>query len=133
MAGELRTGWPVVAACFATAVFAWGFAAYGPAVYVAELQRQHGWSAAAIGGATTVAFILAAGLLPWTSAAIGRLGQVGYSLSPPLLGIVRDLTGGYRPVLGICVGLQLVATCLVLVGPIKRRLARQQRKVAKWE
>jgi len=74
MAGELRTGWPVVAACFATAVFAWGFAAYGPAVYMAELQRLHGWSAAAIGGATTVAFILAAGLLPWTSAAIGQFG-----------------------------------------------------------
>ena len=39
MAGEFRTGWPVLLACFAAAIFAWGFAAFGPAVYLAELQR----------------------------------------------------------------------------------------------
>jgi MFS family permease len=71
---EFRTGWPVVLACFAAAVFAWGFAAFGPAVYLAELQRQYGWSAAAIGSATTVAFIVGAGLLPWVGAAIEQFG-----------------------------------------------------------
>jgi MFS family permease len=74
IAGELRTGWPVVLACFAAAVFAWGFAAFGPAVYLAELQRQYGWSAAMIGSATTVAFIVGAGLVPWAGTAIERLG-----------------------------------------------------------
>jgi hypothetical protein len=73
--GEFQTGWTVVAACFAAAVFAWGFAAFGPAVYLAELQRQYGWSAAAIGAATTIAFIVGAGLLPWVGAAINRFGS----------------------------------------------------------
>jgi MFS family permease len=73
--GEFQTGWTVVAACFAAAVFAWGFAAFGPAVYLAELQRQYGWSAAAIGTATTIAFIVGAGLLPWVGAAINRFGS----------------------------------------------------------
>jgi predicted MFS family arabinose efflux permease len=72
--GEFQRGWPVVLACFAAAVFAWGFAAFGPAVYLAELQRRYGWPAATIGGATTVAFIVGAMLLPWVGAAIARLG-----------------------------------------------------------
>lgn len=72
--GELRLHWPVVLGCFAAAVFAWGFAAFGPAVYVAELQRRHGWSAATIGGATTLAFVIGALLLPWVGAAIERVG-----------------------------------------------------------
>ncbi len=32
---ELATGWPLVLACSATAVFAWGFGSYGQAVYLA--------------------------------------------------------------------------------------------------
>jgi MFS family permease len=71
---EFRTGWPVVLSCFATAVFAWGFVSYGQPVYLAELQRMHGWSAGTIGGATTVSFIIGAGLLPWVSGVIQRLG-----------------------------------------------------------
>jgi MFS family permease len=70
---EFRTGWPVVA-CFATAVFAWGFVSYGQPVYLAELQRTHGWSAGTIGSATTVSFIVGAGLLPWVGWVIERLG-----------------------------------------------------------
>ena len=71
---EFRTRWPVVLACFGTAVFAWGFVSYGQAVYLAELQRTHGWSASTIGGAATVSFIIGAGLLPWVGWAIERLG-----------------------------------------------------------
>jgi MFS family permease len=63
-----------VLACFATAVFAWGFVSYGQPVYLAELHRMHGWSAGTIGGATTVSFIIGAGLLPWVSGVIQRLG-----------------------------------------------------------
>jgi MFS family permease len=55
-------------------VFAWGFGAFGPAVYLAELQRHYGWSAATIGSATTVSFVIGAGLLPWVGRAIERFG-----------------------------------------------------------
>ena len=72
---EFRTAWPVVLACFATAVFAWGFISYGQPVYLAELQRMHGGSAGTIGGATTVSFIFGAGLLPWVGARVRRPGN----------------------------------------------------------
>ena len=55
-------------------MFAWGFGAFGPAVYLAELQRRIGWSAALIGGATTTSLVIGALLLPWVGAAIERLG-----------------------------------------------------------
>jgi MFS family permease len=71
---EFRLGWPVVLTCFIVAVFSWGFGAFGPAVYLAELQRQYGWSAAMIGSATTISFMIGAGLLPWVGAAIERAG-----------------------------------------------------------
>jgi nitrate/nitrite transporter NarK len=64
------------------------------------------------------------------------IGQVGYSLSPALLGLVHDLTGGYRAVLGVCVGLQLAAALLITRGALKRRLDkrrlanRQQKRLA---
>jgi MFS family permease len=73
-AGEFRHGWPVVLASFAAAVFAWGFAAFGPAVYLVELRRAHGWPAAGIGAATSLSFLVGAGLLPWVGAAIERFG-----------------------------------------------------------
>lgn len=71
---ELTAGWPSVVACAATAVFAWGFGSYGQAVYLAELQRTHGWSTTVIGAATTFSFLIGAGLLPFVGAAIERLG-----------------------------------------------------------
>jgi MFS family permease len=60
--------------CFVVAVFSWGFAAYGPAVYLPELSRQFGWSTAMIGSATTVSFMIGAALLPWVGSAIERVG-----------------------------------------------------------
>ena len=84
IAGEFRTGWPAVLACFAAAVLAWGFAAFGPAVYPAELQRQYGWSAALIASATTVAFIVGAGLAPWAGT-----GRYAAPKSRPQRGRVR--------------------------------------------
>jgi len=71
---ELATGWPVIVACTAAAIFAWGFGAFGPAVYFAELKERYGWPAATIGGATTLAFITGALLLPFVGAAIERFG-----------------------------------------------------------
>jgi hypothetical protein len=76
---EFRLGWPVVPTCFAVAVFAWGFGgAFGPAVYLAELQHLYGWSAGTIGSGTTVSFVIGAGLLPWIARTIERLGLVPY-------------------------------------------------------
>jgi predicted MFS family arabinose efflux permease len=62
------------------------------------------------------------------------IGQVGYSISPGLLGVVHDLTGGYRSVLGVCIGLQLLAALLIIRGVIERRLGERQRKrlVSNW-
>jgi predicted MFS family arabinose efflux permease len=56
------------------------------------------------------------------------VGQVGYSLSPALLGIVRDLTGGCRAVLGVCVALQLAAALLIVYRTVERFLGRQRRR-----
>jgi MFS family permease len=72
--GEFRAGWRVVLGCFAAAIFAWGFAAFGPGVYLAELRRQHEWPAAAIGAGTSLAFVVGALLLPWVGAAVERFG-----------------------------------------------------------
>ncbi len=72
---EFRQGWPAVVATFATAVFAWGFGSYGHAVYVEELQRIHGWPTSVLGAATTLCFLLSAGLLPWVGWSIERFGE----------------------------------------------------------
>src|SRR5579875_3422849 len=71
---EFRTGWPAVLACFATAIFAWGFGFYGQGVYLAELQRMHGWSAPLISSATTVYYLGGAVMLALVHGAIERLG-----------------------------------------------------------
>ena len=47
------------------------------------------------------------------------VGQIAYSLIPPVLGAVHDFSGGYEVVLGVCIGLQLAAA--VLVKALRRR------------
>jgi hypothetical protein len=42
-------------------------------------------------------------------------------LIPTILGAVRDLTGGYRAVLGVCVGLQAVAAVVIAFSSISKR------------
>ena len=42
------------------------------------------------------------------------MGQIGYSISPALLGIVHDLSGSYRATLAVCIGLQVAASTLIL-------------------
>src|SRR5215831_5661447 len=41
---EIRQHWCAVAACFLTAVFAWGFGFYSQSIYLSELHRLRGWS-----------------------------------------------------------------------------------------
>lgn len=78
-AGELESarhyfGWRVTAALFAVAVFAWGFGFYGHAVYLAELQKLHGWPTSLIATASTVYYLVGAILLIFVNDAIRRLG-----------------------------------------------------------
>jgi predicted MFS family arabinose efflux permease len=42
------------------------------------------------------------------------IGQIAYSLIPPVLGAIHDLTGGYGGVLGVCIGLQLAGALMVM-------------------
>jgi MFS family permease len=73
-ASEFRRGWPVVLACFCTAVFAWGFGFYGQSVYFAELHHARGWPASLIASATTVYYLAGAVLLARVHRAIALLG-----------------------------------------------------------
>jgi MFS family permease len=80
--GSLRyPGWRVVFVCFWMAVFAWGFGFYGHSVYLAELQRLHGWPAAAIGSASTVYYLTSAVLIAFVSDAIAAMGTRRFVLA----------------------------------------------------
>jgi MFS family permease len=67
-------GWRVVLACFIAAMFCWGFGLYGHGVYLAELNRLHGWSASLISAATTAYYLLTATLVVFISDAIAAWG-----------------------------------------------------------
>jgi MFS family permease len=67
-------GWRVVLACFLVALFIFGFGLYGHAVYLAELQRLHGWSTGLISTASTLSFLLGSLLAAFTSDAMVRIG-----------------------------------------------------------
>src|SRR5213596_1590995 len=67
-------GWNIVGATFAMALFSFGLGFYGLTVYLAMLQRLHGWSASTVSAPVTVYYVAGALL----TAAIGdvyeRLG-----------------------------------------------------------
>ena len=67
-------GWPIVGVCFLVATFAWGAGFYGQGVYLAELQRMHGWPASLISTATTVYYLFSAVLVVFVSEAIRAMG-----------------------------------------------------------
>jgi MFS family permease len=67
-------GWRAVLACFLVALFIFGFGLYGHAVYLAELQRLHGWSTALISNASTLSFLLGSLLAAFTSDVMVRIG-----------------------------------------------------------
>jgi MFS family permease len=62
-------GWNVLAATFVMALFSFGLGFYGLTVYLATLQRLHGWSASAVSAPVTVYYVAGALL----SAGIGDL------------------------------------------------------------
>lgn len=67
-------GWPIVGVCFLVATFAWGAGFYGQGVYLAELQRLHGWPSSLISTATTAYYLFSAVLVVFVSEAIRTLG-----------------------------------------------------------
>ena len=74
-------GWRVVGVCFVVAVFSWGFGLYGHGVYLAEMQRLHGWPAALIAGGASAYYLLSATLVVFINDAVTRLGPRRLMLS----------------------------------------------------
>jgi MFS family permease len=68
-------GWRVVLACFLVALFIFGFGLYGHGVYVAELQRLHGWPADLISGASTLTFLLSSIFAMFTHELLTKFGS----------------------------------------------------------
>ncbi|MBR0955789.1 MFS transporter [Bradyrhizobium japonicum] len=67
-------GWRVVLACFLMAFFMFGFGLYGQGVYLAELQRAHGWPGTLVSAASTFSFLLTSVLVIFTDDLLGRIG-----------------------------------------------------------
>lgn len=67
-------GWRVVAACFFVAVCAWGYGFYGHGVFLAELQKRHGWSSGLIASATSVYYLVGGVLTAFVGDAVNRVG-----------------------------------------------------------
>ncbi len=67
-------GWPVVGACFLVASVAWGLGFYGQGVYLAELQRAHGWAASSISTAATCYYLFSSLLVVFVGEGIRKLG-----------------------------------------------------------
>jgi MFS family permease len=97
-------GWLVVAVCFVMAALIWGFGFYGHGFYLAELQRQHGWSASLIGGASTLYYVASAVLVVFISDAVR------------VLGARACVTAGTVALAGSVAALPFVATPLQLVA-----------------
>ena len=56
------------------------------------------------------------GFSPLVSLVVG-INQFTFAFGPSLVGVVRDWTGSYGPALGTCIGLQVVAAVLIMLGP----------------
>jgi len=67
-------GWRVVLACFLMAFFMFGFGLYGQGVYLAELQRAHGWPGSLVSAASTFSFLLTSVLVIFTDDLLDRIG-----------------------------------------------------------
>src|SRR4029079_10086691 len=67
-------GWGVVLACFLMAFFIFGFGLYGQGVYLAELQRAHGWPGTLVSTASTFSFLLTSVLVIFTDDLLTRIG-----------------------------------------------------------
>ena len=69
-----HAGWRIVGVCFCLATFGWALGFYGQSVYLAELQRVHGWPAATVATATTFFYLFGALLVAFFAEAIRAFG-----------------------------------------------------------
>ncbi|MCC8962449.1 MFS transporter [Bradyrhizobium sp. Pear76] len=60
-------GWWVVVGCSLIALFICGFGLYGQGIYLAELQRAHGWQTAQLSAASTLSLLVSSVLVAFTS------------------------------------------------------------------
>src|SRR5436189_181356 len=67
-------GWTVVGATFVMAMFSFGLGFYGLTVYVATLQRLHGWSASTVSAPVTVYYVAGALLTTAIGSVYERFG-----------------------------------------------------------
>ncbi len=67
-------GWRIVGVCFVMATMSWALGFYGQSVYLAELQRVHGWPASLISTATTFFYLFGALLVAFFSEAMRAFG-----------------------------------------------------------
>jgi MFS family permease len=67
-------GWNVLAATFVMALFSFGLGFYGITVYIATLQRLHGWSASAVSAPVTMYYVAGALLTAVISDLYQRFG-----------------------------------------------------------
>ena len=67
-------GWRIVGVCFAMATMSWALGFYGQSVYLAELQRVHGWPASLVSTATTFFYLFGALLVAFFSEAMRAFG-----------------------------------------------------------
>src|SRR5437764_2002936 len=83
-------GWRIVAVCFLVATFGWSFGFYGQSVYLAELNRLHGWPASLVSAATTFFYLFGAVLVAFVSEAVRSFGPRNCLLA----GIITLAAGG---------------------------------------
>lgn len=83
-------GWRIVVVCFLLAIFGWAFGFYGQSIYVAELQRLHGWPASVISSSTTFFYLFGAGLVAFVAEAIKAAGPRNCMIG----GIILMAAGG---------------------------------------
>jgi MFS family permease len=67
-------GWRLVGVCFCLATFGWALGFYGQSVYLAELQRVHGWPASTVASATTFFYLFGALLVAFLAEAMRAFG-----------------------------------------------------------
>src|SRR5713226_4601480 len=74
MSARYFYGWNVMGATFAMAFFSFGLGFYGLTVYVASLQRLHGWSASVVSAPVTVYYVAGALLTASMASLYERFG-----------------------------------------------------------
>ena len=92
-------GWRIVAVCFLIATFGWGLGFYGQSVYLAELQRIHGWPASLISAGTTFFYLFGALIVVFVAEAMRAFGPrtcliagvLAMATAALVLGQVREL------------------------------------------